>query len=198
MNCAAISVDALRTMGWPVPTRRNAGRALAWLALPAKLAQTGRLDAARDAFEYLAEDPVRLFPAAAFEECAADLLRLASKGARRADGPLARQLASDTLAIVALRIPQIPSSRAFGSFPVASPREYLDAWPPDPADAQLVPLPPRVFPPDALEAPPPAPARRPSDLAVFLGMITGVLPLAWLLGALWRALRPTAKARLRE
>jgi hypothetical protein len=29
-------------------------------------------------------------------------------------------------------------------------------------------------------------------------MITGVLPLAWLLGALWRAIRPKAKPRLRE
>jgi hypothetical protein len=198
MNCAAISVDALRQAGWPVPARRNAGRALAWLALPAKLAQTGRLHAAREAFEYLGEDPVRLFPAAAFEECAADLLRLATKGARPGDGPLARQLAGDTLAIVALRIPQIPSSRAFGSFPVASPREYLDAWPPDPADAQLVPLPPRVFPPEAREAGPPAGSRRPSDPAVVLGMITGVLPLAWLLGALWRAIRRNAKPRLRE
>jgi hypothetical protein len=198
MNCAAISVDALRDGGWPVPARRNAGRALAWLALPAKLAQTGRLGAARDAFEYLAEDPVRLFPAAAFEECAADLLRLATKDVRPGDGPLARQLASDTLAIVALRIPQIPSSRAFGSFPVASPREYLDAWPPDPADAQLVPLPPRVFPPETREVGPPASARRPSDLPVALGMISGVLPLAWLLGALWRAVRPKARPRLRE
>jgi hypothetical protein len=193
MNCAAISVDALRDGGWPVPARRNAGRALAWIALPAKLAQTGRLEAARDAFEYLAEDPVRLFPAAAFEECAADLLRLATMGPRRGDGTLARQLASDALAIVAMRIPQIPSSRAFGSFPVASPREYLDAWPPDPADAQLVPLPPRAFPPEALEAGPPMPARRPSSLAVALGMVTGVLPLAWLLGALWRAVRPATR-----
>ena len=198
MNCAAISVDALRTMGWPVPSRTNAWRSLAWLALPAKLAQTGRLDAARDAFEYLAEDPVRLFPAAAFEECAADLLRLATKGVRSGDGPLADRLAKDMLALVALRVPQIPSSRAFGSFPVASPREYLDAWPPDPADAQLVPLPPRAFPPESAGAAPPVPKRRPSDLAVALGTLTGVLPLAWLLGVLWRAVRPGAKPRLRE
>jgi len=198
MNCAAISVDALRAMGWPVPSRLNAGRALAWVAMPAKLARTGRLEAARDAFEYLAEDPVRLFPAAAFEECAADLLRLATKGARSGDGPLARHLAEDALALVALRVPQIPSSRAFGSFPVASPREYLEAWPPDPADAQLIPLPPRVFPPESIEPAPPAPKRRPSDFAVALETITGVLPLAWLMGAAWRAVRPKGKPRLGE
>lgn len=192
MNCAAISIDALRTLGWPVPARASPDRARAWLALPVKLATEGGLATARIAFEYLAEEPARLFPAVAFEAGVADLLRLATTGERAGDGPLARWLAADLLGLVVMRFPQIPSSRAFGSFPVASPREYLDAWPADPSKVQLVPLPPRLF-PGPSSAAVPARAPRSSDLPVTLGMVTGVLPLAWALGALWRNLRTLAR-----
>jgi hypothetical protein len=191
MNCASISVDTLRSLGWPVRARGPANTALAWLSIPAMIFKEGKVSVARTTYEYLTEDRTRLMPAAAFEESAADLLRLAKEGAGPADGKLARWLAEDLVAIVGVRIPQIPSSRKFGTWPVANPREYLGAIPRDPADAQIVPVPPRVFPeslrdPDLLP-----PARRRSTVPLLIWAASGVLFLAWAAGFLWRRVKPS-------
>ena len=127
-------------------------------------------------------------PAAAFEEAVFSLLHLARHGAGPADGPLATMLAEDLVALAGVRLPQIPSSRRLGTWPAANPREYLNALPRDPADVQVVPVPPRPFPaalrdPDLLPAPP-----RRSTLPLVAWTVTGVLPLAWIAGAAWRLL----------
>ncbi len=189
MNCAAISVDALRALGWAVPARGPASRVLAWLSVPAMIAKEGDVSVARGTFEYLTEDRTRLMPAAAFEEATVDLLRLAREGARPADGALARLLAEDVLALAGVRVPQLPSSRKPGTWPVASTREYLGAVPRDPADAQIVPVPARAFPDSLRDAdllPPPA---RRSTLPLIVWGALGVLPLAFLAGWLRRRLR---------
>lgn len=163
MNCAGVSVDVLRALGLPVLPRTPERRWRAWFALPWVALTQRSLFKARLACEYLAEDVTRLLPAAAFEETCAALLGLAAApaprrtgaraGARgeRSDspagyGPLAVLLERDLDAIALLRIPQFPSSRRFGSYPVVSADEYFAAIPGDPADMEVVPVPPRPFP----------------------------------------------------
>jgi hypothetical protein len=192
MNCASISVDVLRALGWDLPSRGPSDTLRAWLAVPAKVFTDGRLAPARTAYEYLTEDRTRLMPAAAFEEAVFSLLQLAS-GAEPARGKLAGMLAEDVVALAGVRIPQIPSSRALGTWPAASPREYLNALPADPADLKVVPVPPRPFPPELRDADLRPSLPRRSSLPIALWAVTGVLPLAWIAGALWRALRPARR-----
>jgi hypothetical protein len=180
MNCAGISVDTLRTLGLPVPSRGATSYVEAWLGVPYALAKYRSLDQARTIYEYLTEDVTRLLPAAAFEDTLATLLRLARDGAAPGDGALARTLAHDTLAIELLRLPQWPSSRKFGSWPVVTPGEYFAKLPSDPADMVTVEVPPRPYPP-SLREPDLArePARR-SDvaLAVWAGLLAIVVGYA--------------------
>jgi len=184
MNCAGISVDTLRALGWPIPRRGPTSHLLGWLSVPYALFKYRSLSQARIAYEYMTEDRTRLFPAAAFEDITADLMRLAVHGARPDDGALAQTLAKDIVAIELLRIPQWPSSRKFGSWPVVSPGEYFGKVPKDPADAQIVPVPPREFPArlrdaDLLREPP---RRSDLPLIVWAGFVAVLLgyALRWL------------------
>jgi hypothetical protein len=188
MNCATISVDLLRALGWGLHARGPSDRLRAWLAIPAKVFTEGRLAPARTAYEYLTEDRTRLMPAAAFEEAVFSLLQLA-RGAEPPEGKLATMLAEDVQALVGVRLPQIPSSRAIGTWPAANPREYVNALPADPADLKVIPVPPRPFPPELRDADLLPPRRRSSDLPVIAWTLTGILPLAWLAGAAWRLVR---------
>lgn len=189
MNCASIAVDLLRALGWTLASRGPSDRLRAWLAIPAKAFTDGRLAAARTAFEYLAEDRTRLMPAAAFEEAAFGLLRLARGALEPGDGELARMLAEDLEALVGVRLPQIPSSRAWGTWPAASPREYLNRLPADPAQLQVIPVPPRPFPPELRDPDLLPPPPRSSTLPVIAWTLCGILPLAFAAGLLWRAVR---------
>jgi hypothetical protein len=195
MNCAAISVDLLRALGWGLPARGPSGRRRAWLAIPAQVFTEGRLAPARTAYEYLTEDRTRLMPSAAFEEAVFGLLQLARHGAGAGDGALAKLLAQDVEAVVGVRLPQIPSSRALGTWPAANPRELLGALPADPAELKVIPVPPRPFPARLRDADLlPARPRR-STWPVVLWTLCGILPLAWIAGAAWRLLRPAKRRR---
>jgi hypothetical protein len=190
MNCASISVDVLRALGWAVPARGATNRALGTLAFPWYLAKERSLAKARTASDYLVEDRTRLMPAAAFEVIGEALLGLAgastaATGADAQRGTLARMLAADVLSIAFLRIPQLPSSRAFGDAPAVTLEEYRQRVPADPSKVQIIPVPPRPFPaalrdPDLL--PPP---RRPSDAIATLWSVVAVAVVAlcaWLGG----------------
>jgi len=180
MNCTGISVDTLRALGLPVPSRGATSYGAAWLAVPYALAKYRSLDEARTIYEYLTEDVTRLLPAAAFEDTLATLLRLARDGTAPGDGALASTLARDIAAIAVLRLPQWPSSRKFGSFPVVTPGEYFAKLPSDPADMVTVEVPPRPF-PAALRDPDVArDAARRSDvaLAVWAGIVAIALGYA--------------------
>ena len=122
MNCTGISVDVLRTLGWPIPVRGPTSRLAAGLGFPFLVAKERSIAKARIAFDYLVEDQTRLMPAAAFEECGAAALGLAMSGIGDASdsGPLARMLAEDIDAIAFARFPQFPSSRVFGDAPVGN------------------------------------------------------------------------------
>jgi hypothetical protein len=97
-------------------------------------------------------------------------------------------LAEDITALVYLQVPQLPSSRKFGTFPIVSPEEFLGAVPHDPSEAQVVPVPPRPFPP-ALRDPDllPAPWRR-STFPLFVWILLLPLILATIAGLVARHL----------
>ena len=163
MNCAGISVDVLRALGWDTPARGPAGRTAAALGFPYVAAKERSVAKARVAFDYLIEDQTRLMPAAAFEECGAAALRLASSGKREGTlGSLAQMLADDIDAIAFVRFPQFPSSRVFGDAPVITPWEFQARMPTDPAKAQIIPVPPRPL-PHSLRAADLAPVGRPAS-----------------------------------
>jgi hypothetical protein len=101
-------------------------------------------------------------------------------------------LAADVEAIAFIRFPQIPSSRAFGDAPAVTTWEYKSLVPADPAEAQIVAVPPRAFPEalrdrDLLPSP-----RRPSDTAALVWAILALGGIPWLA---WRAWRWWARRR---
>ena len=166
MNCAGVSVDVLRALGLALPRRMPPRRWRAWFALPWVTLTQHSLFKGRLACEYLAEDMTRLLPAVAFEEAGAMLLSLARGTAAAGDGLLAGLLARDIEAIALLRIPQFPSSRRFGSWPVVSADEYFAAIPSDPAKMETVPVPPRPYPRELRDDDLLPPPREASDVAL--------------------------------
>jgi hypothetical protein len=188
-NCASISVDTLRALGWNIPQRGPTSRVLAWLGFPFVAIKELSVGKAKLAFDYLRTDQTRLMPAAALEEAFGSLLALGQGHVAENDGPLARMLAQDLDALAFVRFPQFPSSRAFGDAPAVTTWEYRSLIPNDPALAQIVPVPPRPFPevlrdPDLI-----APRWRPSDYAVLVwGLLTviGIPIVLWRLWRLWR------------
>jgi hypothetical protein len=186
MNCASISIDVLRAVGWDVRSRGPTSRLLAALGLPYFAFRERSLAKAAKTFNYLTEDRTRLFPAIAFEEIGADLLRLARREPGRRSSAFEASLAEDIEALVFLRVPQLPSSRAWGDSPIVSVDEYTARVPSDPAQAKIIPVPARPFPaslraPDLLADPP---GRGQRALAVW-GVAT-MLAVPWIV---WRWLR---------
>jgi hypothetical protein len=141
---------------------------------------------AAQTFNYLTEDRTRLFPAVAFEEVGADMLRLARRGRARRGSALETCLAHDIEALVFLRVPQFPSSRVWGDWPIASVDEYTARVPSDPAKAKIIPVPPRPF-PDSLRCPGylSVPPRRGYGALAIWGAVA-MLALLW---AVWRGLK---------
>ena len=124
-NCASISVDTLRALGWDVPARGPSSRVLAWAAYPFVAAQ-GPVDRQGQARVRL---PAHRPDAADAGGRARAGLRQPAGGwprvRRRArDGKLGQMLAQDLQALAFLRFPQFPSSRVFGDAPAVSTWEY--------------------------------------------------------------------------
>lgn len=187
MNCAGISIDALRALGWNVAARKAVGRVLAWLAVPWIALRERSLTRARQGFDYLSEDGTRMFPAAAFEETAADLLRLPAQPGSRQRTPFETMLAEDIEALLWLRVPQLPSSRAWGDFAVVTGPEYAARLPADRRQVKIIPVPPRPFPPELRDpdlVPPPASR---STLAVVLWAVISLAGIPWLLWRWWHS-----------
>ena len=185
MNCASISVDVLRALGWNVVELGPTSRLLAALSVPYFAMREHSADRAVQIYDYLAEDRTRLLPAAAFEEIGADLLRFASEAAERTLTPFEALLAADLEALVFLRIPQLPSSRAWGDYPVVTPWEYHRRMPSDPSQQQIIPVPPRPFPsrlrdPDLLLPPPPR-----GEVALTVWALLSVVGIPWLVWRWW-------------
>ncbi|MGE5089132.1 MAG: hypothetical protein ACM3QY_08400, partial [Candidatus Levyibacteriota bacterium] len=156
---------------WPAAGLR------ASLAIPYTLLRERSLARARMAYEYLTQDATRVFPAAAFEETGASLLRLGARGAAPGDGRLAAMLARDLESLVLVRIPQFPSSRRFGTAPVVGPDEYRGVVPGNPEDMQIVPVPPRPFPRELRDLDLLPPPRNPSDVPLAVWLAVAALAL---------------------
>lgn len=178
-NCASISVDTLRALGWDVPSRGPSSRALAWMAYPVVAVKDLSIDKARLAFDYLRTDQTRLMPAAALEEAFASLWAMAQGRPAAADGALAQMLSTDLQALAFLRFPQFPSSRAFGNAPAISTWEYRTLVPSDPAMAQIVPVPPRPFPPELRDPDLLPRSWTPADYATVVWALLTIVGLPW-------------------
>lgn len=157
-NCAGISVMTLRQLGWPVP---EAGPESRLLALPGALLsalQEGSVARGKAVFDYLTEDRTKLYPAVAFEQLTADLwcrlvdgenqsqARTQAQTQKNSASGLIDTLIEDVDQLLLLRVPQFPSSRAWGSWPVTSAKEYRARIPVDPKKRKIIPVPARPFP----------------------------------------------------
>jgi hypothetical protein len=155
-NCAGISMDTMRTLGWNIPLTGPTDKFKAYAAYPFKAFEDKSFASGLQAYNYLTEDQSRLYPAAAYEAAGRDLLNLATgAGGRVAAGEataLENLLREDLEALVFVRIPQLPSSRAFGMFPVATIDEYMKRAPADKAQWKIVPAGPRPFPAELVES----------------------------------------------
>ena len=154
-NCSGISIDTLRTLGWNIPMQGPTSTVKAIAAYPYKSIADMSFASGKQAYDYMIEEQSRLYPAAAYDAAGRDLLKIAgvvnSAGGSVSAGKLENLLREDLEAIVFVRIPQIPSSRAFGSFPVASIDEYMKRVPEDKSQWKIVPVGPRPFPPELIE-----------------------------------------------
>lgn len=140
-NCTGISVDILHALGWRIPGRGAESWLKAFGALLLTLARSGNLAQAKLQFDYLTEERTRLYPAAAFEEIGADLLRLVTNG--RPPGSLShfeRCLAEDMDSLMLVRVPQFPSSRQWGTHAVIDAGEYRERLPAREEDRRIVPV----------------------------------------------------------
>ncbi len=197
-NCTGISISTLRIIGWDVPALGPISWWKAIAGLPVVTAVTGSLTKGKAMFDYFTEDQTRLFPAIAFEQAGADLLQLVSGKATRALTPYEELLKQDVEEIMLVRIPQLPSSRAWGDYPVASVDEYRSRLPQDPAQQKIVPVGPRPFPPGLKD--PATPELKPlrSDYAV-AAYAAGLLLLGgWLLRTLLRRRKSISASESRD
>lgn len=154
-NCAGINLETLRSLGWNIPLQGSAGRLKATVALPYMALKEASLDKGLKAYDYLAAEKTNLYPFIAFSAAGEDILQriVANPAAATA---YEKMMAEDIEALLYVRIPQFPSSRAMGQAPVASLDEFMARAPADKAQWKIVPNDPRPFPPELKD--PAAPA----------------------------------------
>lgn len=187
-NCAGVSIDVLRDLGWSIPLEGPTSRVKAVAAYAYVAATDASLKSGRSIYDNLNEEKTRMLPALAFEAAGWDLLELvgATGGPKRALSPYEQQLKDDVEAIMLVKIAQIPSSRVMGSSPVFSFDEYIQRTPSDRADWKIVPVAPRPFPVALRDSDTPAPSTpSPVPLPVIGVGALGVIGAS----AFWRRLR---------
>lgn len=147
-NCAGISMDTLKTLGWNVPVRGATSQLKAIGAYFYVSATDKSLVNGRAAYDYLNTETTRLFPAVAFDAIGNDLFKRLLNPASKVmqNGNLEQQLKQDIEAIYFVRIPQIPSSRAFGQAPVYGFDQYMTQAPADRNQWKIVPTTPNPLP----------------------------------------------------
>lgn len=149
LNCTALIADPVRAEGWHFPEK---GHTPKWIAkgiaaVAGKIA--GNPKAGQEIYESMTEEATRGFPRQAFDSVGGDLLSLSGAyGAEplgRELSPLEKKLKEDLVAVIWVRLPQIPSSRKFGREAVSSVTDYLFRT--GGKIKQTVPTQPRPFPP---------------------------------------------------
>lgn len=193
-NCAGISIDTLRALGWQVPLR-GVESVLKASAAYWYVAVTERsLHQARALYDYLNTEMTRLFPAVAFDAIGEDLLTLAQNGSpshalQGAMAPMAQQLQ----ALYFVRIPQFPSSRPMGLAPVYSFAQYLQQAPADRRQWKIIPVTPNPL-PQSLRA---SPSRQTTPAVVPLPAALMLLALLLMVGAVCVGIRQLALGKKR-
>lgn len=147
--CTAQIVDPLRQEGWAFPEQGKTPDLVARLF--SKLIGIKDPEAGKSVYELLRQEPTHLFPRAAFDSLGGDVLSLAgaygSGPLGRALSPFEQALAEDLLAVVWVRLPQIPSSREFGRDAAGGVIDYFHRAPLDRSQWKTVPTVPRPYPP---------------------------------------------------
>lgn len=169
-NCAGVSMETLRSLGWHIPEEGPTSRLKAAVALPYMALKDGSLESGRKAYDYLIAEQTSLYPFVAFDAAGRDLLQRIAAGGKAGAKNLSSfetMLADDIEALVYVRIPQFPSSREFGQAPVASIDEYMKRAPEDRAQWKIVPVPPRPFPSELKDPEAPEEDSLPSSLALY-------------------------------
>lgn len=174
-NCAGISLETLRSLGWNIPQQGPGNRVKATVALPYMTIKDGSLESGRKAYDYLVAEKTNLYPFVAFAAAGEDILQRIVTSPSGAT-PFEKAMAEDIEALVYVRIPQFPSSRAMGQAPVASLDEYMARTPEDRSKWKIVPVGPRPFPPELKDANAPDEEASPSSFALagyagFLGVL---------------------------
>lgn len=150
-NCTALIADPVRAEGWKFPENGKTPVLIA-KAIAKLVGTVSKNPAAGDQiYESLREEPTRSFPRASFDSVGGDLLSLAgsfqAEPLGRELSPLERRIQEDLIAVLFVRLPQIPSSRKFGRDPAGSVTDYFLRVPADHSKWQTVPTSPRPFPP---------------------------------------------------
>ena len=181
-NCTGLSIDIVRNLGWSIPMKGPTSYLKAIGAFYYVTAKEQSVTSGEKIYDYLTQEQTRLFPRMAFETAGQDLLNIVKGTAEttnRTLTPFERQLQEDVEAIVFVRIPQIPSSRALGTYPVLTFNDYQQRVPEDRDDWQIVPVALRLFPEKFRDIA--APSAQPTFLSTT--MILTVLP-ACILGVI--------------
>lgn len=164
-NCAGINLETLRSLGWNIPEQGPGGRLKAVAALPYMTVKERSLDHGRKAYDYLSAEKTNLYPFVAFTAAGEDILqRLVANPANAT--PYEKMLGEDIEALLYVRIPQFPSSRAMGQAPVASLDEFMARTPADKADWKIVPNDERPFPAEMKDPAAPPEEALPSQYAL--------------------------------
>lgn len=145
-NCTGISVDVFASLGWHIPKRGPTAPLKSIAAYAYVSAKEASFASGRKIYDYLNEEQTRLLPAVAFDAMGQDLLQIVGGAPQRRLSPYEQQLRDDVEAIMLVRIPQVPSSRAMGSAPVFSFDEFRSRVPEDQAKWKIVPVADRPFP----------------------------------------------------
>jgi hypothetical protein len=150
-NCAALIADPVRQEGWNFPATGGTPSAVARLIGDIVGTVARDPQAGEQIRQSLAEEPTRSFPRASFDSVGGDVLSLAGAPSAAAPSreltPLERRIQEDLVAVLFVRLPQIPSSRKFGRDPAGSVTDYFRRAPIDRSKWQTVPTATRPFPP---------------------------------------------------
>ncbi len=183
-NCTGLSIDIVRNLGWNIPMIGPTSYLKAIGAFYYVAAKEQSLTSGEKIYDYLTQEQTRLFPRMAFETAGQDLLQIVQGEAEITNRTLTQfehELQDEVEAIVFVRIPQIPSSRALGTYPVLTFNDYQERVPEDRNDWQIVPVDARPFPEkfrdDAAPSPQPFFLTITMTFFVFPALILGVIVL---------------------
>jgi len=139
-NSTAMSVDPIRELGWRIPTAGHTSRVAGLLGAPLAAGSQASLSAGRDFFRGMSTETTRLLPRIAFEVAGHDLLYLVQARPPATElTDFERLLVDDVEAVLFVRLPQIPSTRKYGTYPVRSLLEFGERVRSDPSERRSSP-----------------------------------------------------------